>query len=214
MTKCDCYGVRGLSSEETKIVSNGVQDFSVCLNCYDKIEELKKDRIDSEDFIAENVDYINPGLIAHIRGMKKAASTSTKCPHCAHVMNEYGLKNHWCANCNSKVESEDMSSYNTSGGGHLDLSGLNDNELCEKMGHNGSFFRTLFYALGSLQIVAAVFGLIGISKLTYEFSERLSILYIIPILLVLLSFIWFAIGNYLYLKMLGLARLIEQGNRK
>ena len=213
MTKCDCCGVRGLSTMETKIVSNGVQNFSLCFKCYDKIEKLKNDQIDTEDFIAENVDYINPGLIAHIRGMKKAASTSTKCPHCGHTMNEYEIKNQWYTNCNAKVELENMPLYSTSEGGRLDLSGLNDNELCEKMGHNGSFFRTLFYALGSLQIVAAVFGLIGISKLASEISE-MSILYIIPILLVLLSFIWFAIGNYLYLKMLGLARLIEQGNRK
>ncbi len=78
MRKCDCCGVIGLSSKETKVVSNGIQDFHVCINCFDNIQKVKSGEASGENLIAKNIDHIDSGIVRILQEIQSESSGITQ----------------------------------------------------------------------------------------------------------------------------------------
>ncbi len=78
MRKCDCCGVNGLSSKDTMVVSNGIQDFHVCINCFENIQKVRSGKVSGENLIAKNIDYIDNGIVRLLQEFQSESSGTTQ----------------------------------------------------------------------------------------------------------------------------------------
>lgn len=94
---------------------------------------------------------------------------------------------------------------------------ISDMDLCMAIEKNALFFRVIFYMIGVLHVlsgIAIIPTVHGFAELIRYQSDIGLLLYIIPGIIILFSMIWFAIGNLIYYKQVGLSCLIQQGSKR
>ena len=148
---------------------------------------------------------------------------SVKCPKCNHEMNDFEVKRLWCTNCNEKFSNpndligiDELKADKMLGDmseAHISVSGTTDNVLSEKIEYSGKRVKIIFCVLAIVVLIGAL-----VTFFVLSFDENVTMIFGAAFLRILsieevgLAFGLFAIGELIYYRTLGLARLIQQNH--